>query len=299
VTNGKPLHHGFTKLQLHFSTMHTSLVHAGEESGTLPEMLTQLADYMEEKNSLQRALRSAAIYPIMVLIVSTILIAVFIGFIIPTFATMYQDAQTALPWATQIAMDSAHLLREILPWLGMILAVLWGLVMLIKRSSDPALQRWHLYLSERLLAMPLIGRVFQKAALARWAQSASVMLGAGLVLTHVLPIALSSTQRFAYHNATLSLNNTLLSGLSLSQAMAGKPLLFDSVSQQMVAVGEETGALSELLAKLAGLYASEVKEAIEYTQKLIQPALILFLGLVISAVLLALYLPIFQMGQMV
>ena len=277
-----------------FSALYVALVEAGEASGRLDVMLERLAAHLEKTAVLTRRVRAALFYPAVVLTVALLVLVVIMLAVVPAFEKVFASFGAQLPWATQWVIG---LSRSFVQWGPALLAGLLAVALACAQAwrRSPAFVRW---LDDALLALPVWGALLRQAAVARWSRTLATLLAAGLPLTEALQSVRGACGHPAYAQATLRVRDEVLRGSSLRLAMAPWPL-FSALLAQMCAIGEESGTLDHLLEKVADFEEAELDERIGYLSGLIEPATVVLLGLMIGALVLALYLPIFQMGQIV
>lgn len=289
---GMPLSGALRKHPHVFSPVYAHLVEAGEASGRLDVLLDRLATDMEKTQALQSRVRTAMVYPLVVMVVALAVLVFLMVAVVPTFESVYASFGSALPASTQVVIG---LSRGMLTWGPWLLLIGAGAALWLSRHwrRSEALRR----AAERgLLRLPLLGALLHQAALARWSRTLSGLLRAGLPLVEAMGAAQGAAGYFVYADASLRIREELARGSSLHAAMAGTGL-YPAMALQMCAVGEESGALDAMLGKLAEFHEREVDDGVAGMSSALEPALIVFLGAVVGALVVALYLPIFQMGQ--
>ncbi len=275
-----------------FSPLYVHVVEAGEASGQLDVLLERLATDLEKAQALESKVRAALVYPGVVLGVAVLVLAVVMLAVVPSFESVFASFGAQLPAPTRMVMALSRGLVEHgggLMLLGLALSALvvqrWRKSELLRRRAEAM-----------VLRLPVLGALLHQAALARWSRTLSGLLAAGLPLVEAMGAARGAAGYFAYADASARLREDLARGASLHAAMAATGL-FPPVALQMCAVGEESGALEQMLAKVAQAHEREVDDRVAGLSSLLEPVIILFLGLVIGGLVIALYLPIFQMGQ--
>lgn len=292
LEGGLPLSHALRRHPRVFGTLYPHLVEAGEASGRLDVLLERLAKDLEKSEALRSRVRAALAYPLAVLGVAVLVLAVIMVAVVPSFEGVFASFGAELPAATRLVLSLSRGAVSHGPWLLLVAAVLASVVAR-QWHRDEALRRR----AERwLLRLPVVGPLLHQAALARWSRTLSGLLGAGLPLVEAMGSARGAAGYFAYADACANVRDELGRGTSLHVALAAFPL-FPPMLVQMCAVGEESGALDHMLAKVAEFHEREVDDRVGALSSLVEPALILFLGVVVGALVVALYLPIFQMGQ--
>lgn len=268
------------------------LVAAGEDSGTLPLQMERLADQLARQLALRRQLVSALAYPVVVLNVSLLVVVALLWWVVPNMAQLFQDMGAELPAATQAVLSASDWLQNTGPWVGAGL-LLVGLftAIIYRRSSKVRLQ-----LDRALLQLPVWGRLRRLHQQSQWTYSLSTLLQAGIPLVDALKsCALSSTPALAHE--TEAARQQVIQGHSFSQALEASTG-FDGLLVEMARVGEESGLLGPLLFKAAQSQEADLSAWVSRLTALVEPAMVLVLGAVIGGVVLAMYLPMFQMGQL-
>ena len=292
LENGMTLAAALRRQGTVFGTLYIALVEAGEASGRLDVLLERLAAHLDKSAALTRRVRSAMFYPGVVLAVALGVLAIIMVVVVPTFENVFASFGADLPWATQqliaISRWSTQWGPAVLA-LALVGAVLW------QRGWRPG---WARRLDDALLGLPLWGPLLRQSAVARWARTLATLLAAGLPLTEALHWVRGACGHPAYARATLRVREQVARGSSLRLAMS-REALFGPLLKQMAAIGEESGTLDELLQRAADFEETQLDERIAYWSGLLEPATVVLLGLLIGSVVLALYLPIFQMGQIV
>ncbi len=277
-----------------FCERYLALVEAGELSGRLEQLLERLARHLEQTEALARQLRAALLYPAVVLAVAAAVLTLIMVTVVPAFENTFASFGAQLPWATQWVIAGS---RWLLQWGPALLLALLALGLAARQAwarSPQLVQR----LDAAVLELPLWGAMLRQAAQVRWSRTLATLLGAGLPLAEALQAVRGASGYLAYAQATEQVRGEVLRGSSLHAALAPSPL-FSPLLQQMCAVGEAAGTLEQLLEKAAEFQESELSERLEQLTRLIEPATIVVMGLLVGGLVLALYLPVFQMGQIV
>jgi type IV pilus assembly protein PilC len=292
LQNGLSLSAALRRQGAVFSDLYIALVEAGEVSGQLDLMLERIVIHLEKTEAMVRRVRSALTYPAVVLSVAVAVLAVIMVAVVPAFETVFASFGAELPWATQVVVGLSRWSVQAVPWLiGAALAA--TLILAWAWKNKPGLADW---VDDTSLALPLWGALLQGAAVARWSRTLSTLLAAGLPLAQALQSVGAACGHRAHAQATERVRREILRGSSLHAALALEPV-FPALLQQMCAVGEESGSLDHLLEKAADFQEGELDERMQRLSTLIEPVTVLFLGLVVGALVLSLYLPVFQMGQ--
>ena len=275
-----------------FDHLTCTLVAAGEQSGLLDVMLTRIADYQEKMLAIRGKLRSALTYPAAILTVAVAVTVLMLIFVVPAFENSFSSFGAALPLPTRIIIDGSALVRDY----G--LFVMASLTLMIAGLARQWRQnpRWQAATDRWQLSVPVLGSLLRRAALARWSRTLASLYGAGIPLLDALAPAGDATGNRLFQEASRSLHRQVGQGDSLSRGLATQGG-FSPLLQQMVAIGEESGTLDEMLNKVADIYDREVDDAVSQLGTLMEPALMLLLGGLIGGLVIAMYLPIFQLGS--
>ncbi|MBX9766884.1 MAG: type II secretion system F family protein [Bdellovibrionales bacterium] len=290
VESGKRLAEAMAQFPKIFDTLYTSLVRAGEEGGVLDTILNRLAIYIEKANKIISKVKSAMFYPIGVLAVSFIVITGILTFVIPKFEAMFSNSGQKLPALTQIVIDFSHWFKDnfYLPIGGIIIFVVG-----IKKYYESPNGRE--VLDAILIRIPLLGDVIQKAAIARFSRTLSTMLSSGVSIMDSLDIA-GQTIGNSVMEKTVRLSKAYVQeGKSMVVAFS-KDKYFPDMVVQMIGVGEQTGALDNMLGKIADFYEEEVDYSVGALTSMIEPIMMVFLGGIIAVLVIAMYLPVFNLA---
>lgn len=275
-----------------FDELTCTLVAAGKQSGLLDVMLGRIADYQEKMLAIRGKLRSALTYPVAILSVAAIVTILMLVYVVPAFESSFASFGAALPLPTRIIIDGSAALRDY--GLVVALAVAAGSVILVRQWR--AHPHWQETTDRWSLALPIFGALFRRAALARWSRTLASLYGAGIPLLDTLVPAGNATANRLFQQSSQMLRQKVSQGDSLSRALARQPI-FSPLLIQMVGIGEESGTLDEMLNKVADIYDREVNEAVAQLGTLMEPLLMVVLGGIIGGLVIAMYLPIFQLGS--
>lgn len=292
VETGTALSTAFRRHPAHFNSLYCNLVAAGEAAGILDVLLDRLALHMEKTEALKAQLRSALTYPAAVVLVALVVIAVIMIFVIPSFQRVFASFGAELPGPTLLVMQvSAFFVDWWWLLLGLIGLGFSGFVTALRRSE--IFQR---FVDRCVLRLPVFGALIEKACIARWTRTLSTLFAAGLPLMDALDSVAGTTGNSVYALATASIQKEVSSGVSLNRAMA-QVNLFPPMLLQMCMIGEESGSLDAMLSKAAGFFEGEVDQQVSALASLLEPFIIVTLGVLIGGIVVSMYLPIFQMGQ--
>jgi type IV pilus assembly protein PilC len=294
VETGTSLSQAFRKYPLYFDQLFCNLVDAGEQAGILDDLLDRLAVYKEKMQAIKGKIKSALFYPTAVLGVATIVVVVIMLFVIPAFKDVFSNFGAELPAPTMIVIAMSDFF--VASWY-IIFGVLFGIFYFMKQAwkRSPAIQ---MAMDRLLLKLPIFGEVLRKATIARWLRTLSTMFAAGVPLVEALDSVGGASGNIVYLQATKKIQQDVSTGTGLTVSMQNAKV-FPNMVLQMAAIGEESGALDSMLGKSADIYEREVDEAVEALSSLMEPLIMVVLGTVIGGLVVAMYLPIFKMGQVV
>lgn len=277
-----------------FSSLYINMVRAGEEGGILEKVLQRLSDYLEKIIKLKRKIISAMIYPSVVIGVAVIVVAVIMIFVIPTFAKLFGEMGMDLPLPTRITIGLSNFLASSALY---ILLGIVGFFISIKLSRRTPIGKK--ITDVVLLKIPLIGKIMLKSSLSKFARTLGTLLGSGVPILNSMEISARACGNKVIEDVILQMRGLITEGKSLTDTLKLKPALFPPIFIQMVSVGESTGATDEMLNKVADFYDEEVDTAVANLMNMLEPALIVFLGVTIGFIVISLYLPIFKLGEVV
>ena len=292
VETGSSLNQAFRKYPLHFDALFCNLVAAGEAAGILDTLLDRLATYKEKILAIKSKIKSALFYPIAIVVVAFLIIAVIMIFVIPAFKELFANFGADLPAPTVIVMNLSD--AFVTYWyliFGTIGGGLWFFFYTWKRSA-----KMQAAMDRATLKLPIFGDIIRKATMARWARTLSTMFAAGVPLVEALESVGGASGNYVYLTATKKIQQEVSTGTSLTVSMQNTDV-FPNMVIQMVAIGEESGSLDAMLGKVADFYEAEVDDAVEALSSLMEPVIMVVLGTLIGGLVIAMYLPIFKMGQ--
>jgi type IV pilus assembly protein PilC len=294
VETGSSLSQAFREHPKHFDALYCNLVQAGETAGMLDAILERLATYMEKILAIKSKIKSALFYPITVLVVALIVTWIIMVFVIPSFKQVFSSFGANLPWLTQVVINISDFFVQW--WWAIFLIMIATFVVLriaIKRSESLR------YLIHRYsLKIPIIGTILEKATIARWTRTLQTMFAAGVPLVESLDAVGGASGNLVYIAATKRIQTDVSTGTSLVNAM-GAVNLFPPMVLQMTQIGEESGSLDNMLGKIADFYEREVDDAVAALSSLLEPVMIVFLGVFVGGLVVAMYLPIFKLGAVI
>ncbi len=294
VEAGNNLTEALRKKPLQFNDLYCNLVEAGEHAGILEAILHKLATYMEKSEALKSKIKAALFYPGAVIAMAGIVVSILMIFVIPQFSELFSSFGADLPALTQLLVDCSNFFVAYW-WLifGVTGGAIYGAMEIKKRSK--AVQQ---FLDRAILKMPVLGEIMEKAAIARFARTLETMFAAGTPMVEAMVSVAGACGNIVFYDATMKMKDEISTGTQL-QASMRETGLFPNMVIQMVAIGEESGAIDTMLGKVADWYEQEVDDAVEALTSLLEPAIMAFLGGVIGTIVIGMYLPIFQMGQVV
>ncbi len=294
VEQGSALGKAFSKHPKYFDRFYCNLIAAGEAGGVLESLLDKLAVYKEKTQAIKKKVKSALTYPIAIVMVAVVLVFIMMVFVLPEFGKVYSSMGAELPGLTQIVMNMSDLMVKY-AWVIVVgtIAVGFGLYQWYKRS--PMLQK---RVDAALLKLPIFGDIVRKATIARWARTTATLFTAGVPLVEVLDSVSGAAGNILYEEATQDIRAKVTQGLSLTSSMQGTDM-FPNMVLQMAAIGEESGSLDDMLNKAAEFYEDEVDNAVAQLSSLMEPIIMVVLGSIIGVILVAMYLPLFNLGNVV
>ncbi|MXS85835.1 type II secretion system F family protein [Nitrosomonas sp. HPC101] len=294
VETGSSLANAFKRHPLYFDSLFCNLVAAGEAAGILDSLLDRLATYKEKIQAIKGKIKSALFYPISIIVVAFIITTVIMIFVIPAFKELFHGFGADLPAPTLLVMTISDFFVGY--WWAIFGGIGGGLYAFFytwKRSA--AMQRG---MDRLALRLPIFGEVIRKATIARWSRTLSTMFAAGVPLVEALNSVAGAAGNQVYFEAAKNIQNEVRTGSSLVDAMTATSV-FPSMVLQMVSIGEESGSLDAMLSKVADFFEAEVDDAVEALSSLMEPLIMVVLGTLIGGMVIAMYLPIFKMGQVV
>ena len=291
VESGSTLSEALAKHRTYFDDLYVNLVTAGESAGVLDQVLDSIAGYKERIESIKGKIKKALFYPATVIAVAIAVTALLLIVVIPQFESIFQSFGADLPAFTRMVVDASEFMQA-QGWLVLVAAVaaIVGIIQLKKRS-----QRFAHLIDRFSLKIPIIGPVLEKSALSRFASTLSTTFAAGVPLVDALQTVAGATGNVVYEQATLEIRDDVATGHPLQLAMQ-QTGLFPPMMIQMTAIGEEAGSLDAMLDKVSSFYEEEVNNTVDALSSLLEPIIIVFIGVVVGGMVVAMYLPIFQMA---
>ena len=291
VESGTSLHEALAKHPLYFDDLFVNLVEAGEHAGALETLLDKVATYKEKTEALKKKIKKALFYPTAVLVVAIIVTVILLVFVIPTFEDLFKGFGADLPAFTQMVINLSKFVQD----KGWMIALMVGgsgyAFFYFKKRSRPMRR----VLDRMLLKAPVVGPIMVKAAIARYARTLSTMFAAGVPLVEALTSVAGATGNIVFEEATLKIRDEVATGNRLQRCMENTGL-FPNMVIQMIAVGEESGSLDAMAAKVAEFYEADVDAAVDSMSSLLEPLIMAILGVLVGGLVIAMYLPIFKLG---
>jgi type IV pilus assembly protein PilC len=283
------------KHPLYFDDLFVSLVDAGEASGALEDLLDKVATYKEKTEALKSKIKKALTYPIAVLVVAIVVTAILLIFVVPTFAGMFAGFGADLPAFTMMVVNLSDFVIE---WGWLILIGIIGAIVGFAQTKKRS-RKFREKLDVISLKIPAFGALLYNSAIARFSRTLATMFAAGVPLVEAMVSVASAAGNSVYTKEIMRVRDDIASGTTLQSSLSQNKALFPNMLIQMVGIGEESGALDEMLAKVADYYEAEVDDAVDNLTALMEPLIMSFLAVVIGGLVIAMYLPVFKMGEVV
>jgi len=294
VETGSSMSAAFRKYPLYFDALFCNLIGAGEAAGILDTLLDRLATYKEKIQAIKSKIKSALFYPISIVVVAFVIVAIIMIFVIPAFKDLFSSFGADLPGPTLVVMAISDIFVE---WwwaiFGSIGFGLWFFFYTWKRSLS-----MQATMDRLILKAPIFGPLIRKATIARWSRTLATMFTAGVPLVEALDSVAGAAGNRVYYDATKKIQSEISTGTSLTVAMQNADV-FPNMVLQMTAIGEESGALDSMLSKVADFFEAEVDDAVDALASLMEPVIMVVLGTLIGGLVVALYMPIFKLGSVV
>jgi len=294
VEGGTSLHEALGKHPLHFDDLFVNLVEAGEQAGALETLLDKIATYKEKTEALKKKVKKALFYPAAVMVVAIVVTVILLIFVIPQFESLFKGFGADLPAFTQFVINMSRGLQDNGVYFAVVVSgAIYAFIYFKKRSK-----KMREFLDRALLKFPIIGPIMYKSAIARFARTLSTMFAAGVPLVEALESVAGACGNIVFENAVLRMRDEVATGQRLQRSMENTGL-FPNMVIQMIAVGEEAGALDAMSGKVATFYEAEVDNAVDSMSSLLEPLIMAILGVLVGGLVIAMYLPIFKLGAVV
>jgi type IV pilus assembly protein PilC len=294
VETGTSLSSAFRKYPIYFDALYCNLVEAGETAGILDQLLERLAVYMEKTEAIKSKIKSALMYPISVLVVAFVVVAVIMIFVIPAFKQVFSSFGGELPGPTLVVIAMSEFF--VAYWWIIFPGIIGGVYFFME--SWKRNEKMQAVMDRIMLKLPIFGVLVEKSCIARWTRTLSTMFAAGVPLVEALDSVGGAAGNSVYAEATQKIQQEVSTGTALTAAMTNVNL-FPSMVLQMCAIGEESGSIDHMLGKAADFFESEVDDMVAGISSLMEPIIIVILGTIIGGIVVAMYLPIFKLGQVV
>ncbi len=292
IESGSPIADALRNKPKYFDDLVCDLIHAGEQSGTLEQMLDRIATYKEKTEALKSKIKKAMMYPAAVIVVAIIVMAILLIYVVPMFKDLFSGAGADLPGLTQMVVSASESAQEYwYIYLGVIMGTIFAYSYFNTNSKVFRDTKDRI-----LLKFPIFGPLIQKAAVARYARTLATTFAAGVPLVDALKSAAGASGNAVYRDAILKIRDDVTTGMQINMAMQSTGV-FPNMVNQMVAIGEESGAVDTMLSKVADIYEGEVDDAVDGLSSLIEPFVIVFIGGVVGTIIVAMYMPIFKLGD--
>ena len=293
VESGQTLAESLKKYPKQFDDLFVNMISAGEAGGILDMILRRLSAYLEKAAKLKAKIKGGMTYPLVTIVIAIVVVAIIMVFVIPVFEEMFSGMGSALPAATQIVVNLSRAIKSnIFYIIGATMVFIYAMRRFYRTEKGRIL------MDDLLLKIPLFGDLVRKAAVAKFTRTTGTMLSSGVAILDALEIVAKTAGNKTIEKAVLDTRTAIAEGRTMSDPLAESGV-FPSMVCQMIAVGESTGALDAMLTKIAEFYEEEVDQAVENLTALIEPLMIVFLGVVIGGLVVAMYLPIFKMASVV
>jgi type IV pilus assembly protein PilC len=291
IEGGSALHEALARFPVQFDELYCNLVHAGETSGVLDTVLDTVATYKERTEAIKKKIKKALFYPMMVLAVVFMVCLIMLLFVVPVFAKTFQDAGAQLPAPTQLLVTASEFMQS---YWWVVIGVIGGSIAALIIAKKRSVKFAH-FLDRLSLKMPVMGNIVRNSAIARFARTLGVTFRAGVPLVEALDAVSGATGSVVYGDAVKQMRDDISVGHQLQLAMK-QTGLFPNMVVQMTAIGEESGALDNMLFKVAEFYEEEVSNAVDTLSTLLEPIIMVVLGTLVGGMVVALYLPIFKLA---
>lgn len=294
VKAGNPLSSSLRKHSDHFDDLYCDLVETGEQSGALETIYDRIATYKEKAEALKSKIKKAMFYPVAVIVVAFIVTTILLIFVVPQFEEIFSSFGAELPAFTQFVLAISRFVQDYGFYIGAAVgAAAWAFMRAHKKS-----QALRDKVDKQILNLPVVGEILKKASIARFTRTLSTTFAAGVPLIGALESAAGAAGNAVFRDAILFIRKEVAGGLQMNVAMRATNVFPDMVTQ-MIAIGEESGAVDEMLAKIATIYEAEVDDMVDGLTSLLEPLIMAVLGVIIGGLIVAMYLPIFEMGKVV
>ncbi|MFP2770152.1 type II secretion system F family protein [Oceanisphaera sp. KMM 10153] len=294
VEGGTPLSEALNKFPRQFDELYCDLVHSGEQTGALDHIFDQIAIYREKAEALKSKIKKAMFYPTMVILVAVVVTSILLLFVIPQFEEIFAGFGATLPIFTQMVIKLSRWMQDY--WLYILVATIAAVFAYVRawRHSEKVRNATDRF----VLRLPVVGNILHKAALARFARTLATTFSAGIPLVEGLVSSAGASGNVVYRQAVMQVRSEVMTGMQMNLALRSTQLFPDMVVQ-MVMIGEESGTIDDMMNKVAVIYEREVDDAVDGLTSLIEPLIMVVLGILVGGLVIAMYLPIFELGKVV
>lgn len=294
ISNGIPLSEAMGKHPKAFNTLYVNMIKAGEQGGILDVILERLSEYMEKAEGVSRKVKSAMMYPVVVMSVAVLVVIFLMVKVVPTFRDVFTSFGAKLPWPTQLIIDVSAFLSSPKAFLLLGSLVVFVFLLSMYRKTKTGAYNW----DKAILGIPVFGVLARKAAVAKFARTLGTLIKSGVPIMDALETVAKTAGNLVVERAVFNARDSVREGKTLTQPLK-ESKVFPPMVTQMINVGEETGALDQMLSKIADFYEAEVDAAVEGLTSIIEPILIVFLGVTIGFIVVAMFMPMFELGNIV
>ncbi|MBY6033575.1 type II secretion system F family protein [Marinobacter daepoensis] len=294
ISSGTGFAASLRKHPKHFDDLYCNLVDSGEKAGALEQMLDRIATYLEKTELLKKKVKKAMTYPIAVVVVAIVVTAILLVKVVPQFESLFQGFGAELPVFTQMVVRLSEWMQS---WWFVVLLSIVGVIFVFKESKRRS-QKFSDFVDKYTLKLPVVGEILDKSAVAKFGRVLSTTFAAGVPLVDALDSVAGATGNAVYRDAVINIKNDVSSGTQLQASMRQQDV-FPVMAIQLTAIGEESGNLDDMLAKVAEHYEAVVDDMVDNLTALMEPIIMSVLGVLVGGLIIAMYLPIFQMGQVV
>ena len=294
ISNGIPLSEAMAKHPKAFNTLYVNMVKAGEQGGILDVIFERLSEYLEKAEGVARKVKSAMMYPIVVMSVAVMVVIFLMVKVVPTFRDVFSSFGAKLPWPTQLVIDISEFLSSKKALLLFVFAIGIYIAVTMYRKTKTGAYNW----DKMILKLPVFGNLARKASVAKFARTLGTLVKSGVPIMDALETVAKTSGNLVIERAVLNARDSVREGKTLTQPLK-ESKVFPPMVTQMINVGEETGALDTMLSKIADFYEDEVDAAVEGLTSIIEPILIVFLGVTIGFIVVAMFMPMFELGNIV
>lgn len=294
ISNGVPLSDAMAKYPKVFTTLYVNMVRAGEQGGILDIIFERLSEYLEKAEGVARKVKSAMMYPIVVMSVAVLVVVFLMVKVVPTFRDVFTSFGAHLPAPTQFLINVSDFLSSKKAFLIVAFLIILGIVIKLYRKTKTGAYNW----DKMILGIPVFGVLAQKASVAKFARTLGTLIKSGVPIMDALETVAKTSGNLVIERAVFNARDSVREGKTLTQPLK-ESKVFPPMVTQMINVGEETGALDAMLSKIADFYEDEVDAAVEGLTSIIEPILIVFLGVTIGFIVVAMFMPMFELGNVV